>query len=218
MKEKILWIEGKRTDQPAFVPALRKKGYEVELVPSGKAALERAAISRPDLALVNAASLRTNGKRIVTALEKQLPGCPIVLIYPAGAEDTEEIGGAVILSLPFTARKLVNRIRALLPGQGERLLRAGPITLDPDHHIVTCGGKQTRLTPRLTQLLMMLIRFRGDVLARGVLFAAVWQTEYTGDTRTLDVHISWLRRAIEDDPRNPVRLKTVRGMGYRLDI
>ena len=76
----------------------------------------------------------------------------------------------------------------------------------------------TRLTPRLAQLLKILIDHSGEVLERERLFREVWKTEYTADTRTLDVHVSWLREAIELDPRKPVFLKTVRGVGYQLDI
>jgi DNA-binding response OmpR family regulator len=82
---------------------------------------------------------------------------------------------------------------------------------------VRCQGKEERLTPRLTHLLQTLMEHAGEVIEREKLFSEVWKTEYTGDTRTLDVHISWLRQAIEEDPRNPRFLKTIRGVGYRLD-
>jgi DNA-binding response OmpR family regulator len=82
---------------------------------------------------------------------------------------------------------------------------------------VRCLDKEERLTPRLIQLLKTLMEHPGEVIEREKLFSEVWRTEYTGDTRTLDVHISWLRQAIEEDPRNPRYLKTIRGVGYRLD-
>ena len=77
---------------------------------------------------------------------------------------------------------------------------------------------QALLTPRLVMLLRILMERPGQVIERAALFSQVWETQYTGDTRTLDVHISWLRQAIEDDPRHPRYIKTVRGMGYRLDV
>jgi DNA-binding response OmpR family regulator len=79
-------------------------------------------------------------------------------------------------------------------------------------------GKSTKLTPRLVTLLQMLMEHHGEVVERETLFKKVWETNYTGDTRTLDVHISWLRRAIELDPEKPKFLKTIRGVGYRLDV
>jgi DNA-binding response OmpR family regulator len=122
------------------------------------------------------------------------------------------------LSLPFTIRKLLNRIVPLLPGEGQKLLKAGPIHLDLERKQVRCQGRESRLTPRLARILEVLIQSPGVVLERERLFREVWNTEYTGDTRTLDVHISWLRQALEEDPRNPQFLKTIRGVGYRLDI
>jgi len=83
---------------------------------------------------------------------------------------------------------------------------------------VKCLSKNSRLTPRLTCLLQTLLQRRGEVIEREELFKQVWETNYTGDTRTLDVHISWLRRAIEMDPVHPRFLHTVRGVGYRLDV
>jgi DNA-binding response OmpR family regulator len=83
---------------------------------------------------------------------------------------------------------------------------------------VRCLGKKSRLTPRLVSLLRNLMEHPGVVIERAELFKQVWDTEYTADTRTLDVHVSWLREAIEVDPRQPRFLKTIRGVGYRLDV
>jgi DNA-binding response OmpR family regulator len=130
----------------------------------------------------------------------------------------EKINADVILSLPFTAQKLVNRISHLLPSDGKHSIHAGPIRLDIEKRMVRCLGKQARLTPRLVDLLKELIEHRGEVVERKVLFSKVWETNYTDDTRTLDVHISWLRQAIEADPDAPQLLRTIRGVGYRLDV
>ncbi len=92
------------------------------------------------------------------------------------------------------------------------------IKLDKEKRIVVCSGKRTRLTPRMVRLLSVLIEHRGEVVERKLLFSQVWETDYTEDTRTLDVHISWLRHAIEVDKDQPKYLKTVRGVGYRLDV
>lgn len=90
-------------------------------------------------------------------------------------------------------------------------MKSGPIELNMQTQLVTCQEKQTRLTPRLVKILEILMRNHGKVVKRDPLFKSVWETEYTGDTRTLDVHISWLRQAIEEDPRHPRLIKTVRG-------
>ncbi len=98
------------------------------------------------------------------------------------------------------------------------MLHVGPIRLDLENKQLRCQGRETKLTPRLVLLLKILMKHPGEVLEREHLFKEVWSTDYTEDTRTLDVHISWLRRALEDDPRNPKFLKTVRSVGYRLDV
>lgn len=218
MKTRILLIEGKRADTPPFLPALKRKGYDVESVPSGKAALNRLPIFQPELIIVNAASLRTNGIRICTALRENLSNVPIVLITTAGATTPDLETVQAILPLPFTARKLLNRISPLIPARVNHTLSAGPIMLDLARGSVQCNQREAQLTPRLVRLLQLFLKNPGKVISRKDLFMAAWQTDYTDDTRTLDVHISWLRRAIEEDPRAPRYIKTVRGLGYRLDI
>lgn len=214
----LLVIEGKHADHPAFVPALRTKGFAVEPVSNGSEALTRLSGGfSPDAVVVNAATLRTSGKRICQSLREAAASLPILLILDADRE-VEKVDADVVLNLPFTAQKLVNRIRHLLPGDGNHSLHAGPVRLDLEKRTVRCLGKQTRLTPRLARLLKILIEHPGEVIERKDLFSLVWETSYTDDTRTLDVHISWLRQAIEPDPQNPRYLKTVRGVGYRLDV
>jgi DNA-binding response OmpR family regulator len=214
----LLVIEGKHAEHPAFTPELRKKGYTVEPVSNGSQALTRLDSGfTPDVVIVNAATLRTNGKRICQSLRQKAPELPILLILDPDRESDSPDTDAV-LTLPFTAQKLVNRVRQLLPGDAKDSLHAGPVRLDVEKRTVRCLGKQTRLTPRLVRLLKILIEHQGDVIERKALFSQVWETDYTDDTRTLDVHVSWLRRAIEADPDHPQFVKTVRGVGYRLDI
>lgn len=217
MKARILWIEGKRANSPSFVSDLRKKNYLVEVVPTGHDALERLIDFDPDLAVINAPSMRTTGKRICRDLRKRVRDLPIVLIAEATQPALGDTCANVVLKLPFTARKLLNRIAPLLPGDKARMLHVGHIRLEIDRKTVRCQGREARLTPRLTRLLQILMQHPGEVVERGQLFREAWNTEYTGDTRTLDVHISWLREALEENPRQPVFLKTIRGVGYRLD-
>jgi DNA-binding response OmpR family regulator len=220
MKTKILLIEGKRADRPSFIAGLAQKGYQVESVANGVEALARLEPLNPDLIIVNAASLRTSGKRICQSIRSHSREARIVLVADAKkAEMIEKEGLAnVVLALPFTLQKLLNRIRPLLPAKEKDLLEIGPLQLDLGQRWVRMGSRQTSLTPRLVSLLKVFMEHPGTVIEREPLFKMVWDTTYTEDTRTLDVHISWLRRAIEDDPRNPQVLKTIRGVGYRLDI
>jgi DNA-binding response OmpR family regulator len=214
----ILIVEGKKADRPSFASQLQKKGFNVTVSANGSEALGRLIEAGPDIIVVNAASLGSTGVRICQSLrEKQEEHLPIVLILEA-EKLVDKTAADVVLNLPFTIQKLVNRIKPLLPGDGANVIHAGPIRLDMEHRRVKCLGKNSRLTPRLAALLRALLEHRGEVIEREELFRQVWETNYTGDTRTLDVHISWLRRAIEMDPDHPRFLHTVRGVGYRLDV
>jgi DNA-binding response OmpR family regulator len=217
MKASILWVEGTRSDSSSFVPSLRKKEYVVEIVPTGSAALARLVEIDPDLVVVNAASLRSSGKRICNEIREQSARLPIVLIVSPEHKVTGVTAANVVLELPFTSRKLLNRITPLLPGDGKNIMHVGFIRLDLEMHRVRCKGREARLTPRMAHLLHVLLLHAGEAVGRQKLFSEVWETQYTGDTRTLDVHISWLREALEEDPRQPQFLKTIRGVGYRLD-
>jgi DNA-binding response OmpR family regulator len=223
MKARLLWIEGTRADGPSFVPSLRKKGFIVEVVPTGNAALARVSEFDPNLVVINAASMRSNGKRICESVHKQVKNIPIVLITRLDQSVPKIECANDILTLPFTFRKLMNRITPLLPAEllpseGGNILHVGPLRLNLKHKRVQCLGRKARLTPRLVHILQLLMQQPGVVIEREALFRKVWNTDYTGDTRTLDVHISWLRKAIEEDPRKPQFLKTIRGVGYRLDV
>ncbi len=217
MEAKVLWIESGPANE-IFIPALRKKGFHVDIVSTGKAALGIIPEVSPHVLVINASSLRSNGTRICQTIRAASNGLPIVLIANPDHPITETATGAnVVMSLPFTVRKLINRINPMLPRKGDNLLTVGPISLNSEHHVVLCYQNETQLTPRLTHLLKMFLQAPGVVLERELLFKQIWNTDYTGDTRTLDVHISWLRRAIETNPRKPELLKTIRGVGYRLD-
>ena len=217
MRARILWIEGKRADSPPFIPSLRRKGYLIDVVKTGEEALGFLPTSDPDLIVINAASMRTTGKRISRSLRENANGVPVLLISSLERSDLQDCAD-VVLTLPFTARKLINRIKPLLPGEGRNMLHTGPLRLDLERKRVRCQGREKTLTPRLIHLLRIFMERPGEALERGRLFREVWNTEYTGDTRTLDVHISWLRQALEENPRNPQFIKTIRGVGYRLDI
>lgn len=217
MKTKLLIIEGRNAEIPSFVADLQKKGFDVVTFQNGSQAVSKLKQTDPTVVVINAASLRSTGVRICHSIRKKDARMPIVLIVEKEKPLDNEVADSVI-ALPFTAQKLVNRIKALMPSEENNMVNVGPIRLDLEHRRVRSLGKNTRLTPRLITLLHLLMDKHGEVVEREALFKKVWETEYTGDTRTLDVHISWLRRAIELDPDNPKFLKTIRGVGYRLDV
>ena len=210
-------IEGRNAEIPSFANDLQKKGFDVVLFQNGSQAVSKLKQCEPGLVVINAASLRSTGSRICRSVRKWDSKVPIILVLEKKKDVDPDLADSV-LALPFTVQKLVNRIKSLMPGDGENVVSAGPIRLDVENRRVRSLGKNTKLTPRLMTLLQILMDKHGEVVEREALFKKVWETNYTGDTRTLDVHISWLRRAIELDPDNPKFLKTIRGVGYRLDV
>jgi DNA-binding response OmpR family regulator len=216
-KTTLLVIEGRHAEIPSFATDLQKKGFDVVSAQNGSEAVSKLKQTNPSLVVVNAPSLRSTGLRICLSIRKKDAKIPIILIVEKEKPVDKELADSV-LALPFTVQKLVNRIKALMPGDGDNVVSVGPIRLDLENRRVRSLGKNTRLTPRLITLLQILMDKHGEVVEREALFKKAWETNYTGDTRTLDVHISWLRRAIELDPDNPKFLKTIRGVGYRLDV
>jgi DNA-binding response OmpR family regulator len=215
---RILLIESERANAPSFAPALEKKGYAVVTRHQVEAALAKLADAPPDLLILDAASMKTSGTRMSRAARGALNGVPIVLIAPEGSQPDPGNGATVTLVHPFTPRKLLNRVARLLPGDDSFSLEVGPIKLNLAQRKVRCRGKDARLTPKQARLLEVFMHNPGKLLTRATLIRQVWHTDYTGDTRTLDVHMSWLRNSLDEDPRRPALLKTIRGMGYRLDV
>jgi len=216
-KTTLLVIEGRHAEIPSFAADLQKKGFDVVSAQNGSEAVSKLIQTNPSLVIVNAPSLRSTGIRICLSLRKKDAKVPIILIVETEKPIDNDLADTILI-LPFTVQKLVNRVKALMPGDGNNVISVGPIRLDLENRRVRSLGKNAKLTPRLINLLQILMDKHGEVVEREALFKKVWETNYTGDTRTLDVHISWLRRAIELDPDNPKFLKTIRGVGYRLDV
>ena len=214
----ILLIESGRPSAPSFASALEKKGFDVNVRHKVAAAVTAARKTPPDIVILDAASMRTSGSRMCRATRASLDGVPIILISPEGATPDPGNGSSVTLIHPFTPRKLVNRVHRLLPGDERYTLEVGPIKLNLAQRKVQVKRRESRLTPKQAKLLELFMNNPGKLLTRDRLIREVWLTDYTGDTRTLDVHMSWLRHAIESDPKHPRFFKTIRGMGYRLDL
>lgn len=216
MRVTILIVEGK-SGGDSLAPALEGAGYEVSVFHTGTAAIASLEKTIPDLVVFDSSSMRSSGARTCRRLRKALGTKPIIHIRQESIAIDRSAEADVYLQLPFTPRKLFNRVRALLPVDQvkEEIVRYGHISLYRTKRSVEVNGQgESQLTPKLAELLEEFIRHPNEVVTRRQLMINVWKTDYIGDTRTLDVHIRWMRELIEEDPAKPALLKTVRGKGY----
>ncbi len=219
MSLKVLLIGKDASTLNSLRPKLEKKGYIVSAVRSRKKALEQVGVDKPDLVILDATSPRLDGGKTCQALRRKVGEMPIILI----TEEDNDSGHAEAdfhLTVPFTFRKLANRIKRAVQGSGQsgEILRVGGLVLNLDRRSVSRGEKKHQLTPKELKLLEVFMRNPGKVLSRKFLMKNVWETDYVGDTRTLDVHVRWIREKIEENPSAPVYLCTVRGVGYRFEV
>ncbi len=217
----VLLVEGQSAGRESLASMLTKAGYSTSIVNSGTEALDWLEENHPDLIVFDASTMRSNGVRNCRRLRRFAENIPIIHSRSAEAEEDRGAGADVYLARPFSPRKLLNRVRALLPAdtQKEEIVRYGKITLFRVKRSVDVLGKgEFTLTPKLALLLETFIRHPNELLTRRQLMQIVWQTDFVGDTRTLDVHIRWVRECIEVDPSRPLLLKTIRGQGYLLEI
>lgn len=212
----ILWIGHVRTKDTGLTQALGKR-YTIVTAASGKQALQLAEQHSPRLIVLDAASMRTPGERLCRTLHAALPGVPIVHIHPE-ADGEIDTPADILLLPPFTHRKILSSIERLLDAGDVELLRCGPFQMDVSRRVLIAHGQETTLTPKLALLAEIFLRHPGQTFDRRTLMEQVWQTDYLGDTRTLDVHIRWMREVLEMNEGKPQYLKTVRGVGYRLDV
>jgi two-component system OmpR family response regulator len=229
---KILIVEDDRTLLDVLKYNLTKDGYEVVGAVDGIQALELARSEKPDLIILDIMLPKLGGFEVCRVLRKEMT-VPILMLT-AKVDETDkvvglEIGADDYMTKPFSLRELVARIRAMLR-RAEMLkqetlsketispaIQIADLTIDFARHQAFLGGSVLHLSPREFELLAFLARNRGRAFTRDYLLEKVWGYDYTGDTRTVDVHIRWLRQKIEADPAHPQRLLTVRGLGYKFE-
>jgi DNA-binding response OmpR family regulator len=219
MSLKVLLIGKVASILSSLRPSLEKKGYIVSAVRSRKKALEQVGADNPDLIILDATSPRLDGGRTCQALRQKVGEVPIILISKEG-NDSGQVEADFRLTAPFTFRKLANRIKRAVQSseQGGEALQVGGLVLHLSRRLVARGREKYFLTPKELRLLEVFMRNPGKVLSRKFLMKNVWETDYVGDTRTLDVHVRWIREKIEEDPSSPAYLRTVRGVGYRFEV
>ncbi len=191
-----------------------KKDYSVVTAHSGRQALAQAKARRLDAVVVDTTSPRLNSKKICRKLRAESSAAMVLIAQPNARMDGSS-AGATIVQTPIVARKLLLRVKAAMDARPPRQLVVGSIVLDLEKHRVARGSKTYPLTPKEFCLLKLLMGRAGQTITRKTLMKEIWETDYLGDTRTLDVHIRWVREKIEDDASHPARLVTMRGQGYR---
>lgn len=207
--------------------ALEEQGMEVRSYENGEQLLGALDRSIPDCILLDWMMPGLDGIQLLHRIRNndKFKNIPLIMLT-AKSEEMDvvmalELGADDYISKPFGIKELPARVRAALRRQNrasedtqDRKLSASGITIDPKRHSVVKNGVNIDLTAREFDLLYVLMESPGRVFTRDTLLNQVWDTEYFGDTRTVDVHIRYLRQKIEDDDANPVYIKTIRGVGY----
>jgi DNA-binding response OmpR family regulator len=214
---RILFVEKDLTTAELLVPSLERKGYEVTVARTQRQATGRIRASRPDLLVVDVASFGPRGYRVSEVLRGRLQGTATILLLPEG-HDPAGSSAEAFMTPPFTSRRLLYRVKKLAGSLPSREIWVGSFALDPDTRTLYRGETAVQLRPKEATLLALFMRNPGKVLSRREIMKEVWETEYLGDTGTINVHVRWLRLKIEDDPAAPRYLWTVRGVGYRFDV
>jgi DNA-binding response OmpR family regulator len=234
MSETILVVEDEPSLQETLAYNLKKEGYTVEAVGDGHAALELARKLKPDLIVLDLMLPGIDGFEVTRILRKEMT-TPILMLT---ARDDEidrvvglEVGADDYLTKPFSMRELMARVKAQL--RRARLIREelgsqpteapqekltfANLVVNQTRREVILNEAPLQLKPKEYELLLFLAEHKGQMLSREFILERVWGWDYIGDSRTVDVHVRWLRQKIEADPAKPERIVTVRGGGYRFE-
>jgi len=223
---RILVVEDEESISRPFAEALRRAGFEPLVTGTAAEALRLASDAEPDLVMLDLSLPDGDGRDVCRELRRH-SDVPIVMLTARGTEMDRivglELGADDYVVKPFSAREVISRIRAVLrrsaPRDGadaeEGSIEIGALELDPAARTVCLAGEELDLSRKEFDLLAELMRNAGRVVKREDLMSKVWDVNWFGSTKTLDVHIGWLRRKLGEDPNGPRYIETVRGVGFR---
>ena len=226
----VLVVEDEESFVEALTVGLKREGFRVHVARDGPEALALFDVVQPDLVLLDVMLPLISGVDVCREIRTRSK-VPIIMVTAKSSEiDTVvglEVGADDYVSKPYRLRELVARMRAALrrapasPGpaldEDVEAYVVGDVCLDPDRHEVTVRGELVNLPLKEFELLEVLLADAGRVVSRDSLISRVWGEDYVGDTKTLDVHVKRLRSKVEDDPGNPPRIVTIRGVGYKFE-
>jgi len=223
----ILLVEDEPTLSETLRYNLEREGYTVLAAGDGVRGLELARREQPDLLILDIMLPRLDGFSVCRILrqESDMP----ILMLTARQDEVDRIAGLELgaddyVAKPFSLGELLARVRAIMrrsdrqPAGSREVLDAGALRVDTGSRRAWSEGAELTLSQKEFDLLTCLIRNRGMALSRDVLLERVWGYDFMGDSRTVDVHIRWLREKVEHDPSRPIYIQTVRGVGYRFEI
>ena len=224
-KRRILLVEDEESITAPLSEALSREGFDTSVAGTAVAALELAASARPDLVLLDVMLPDGSGFDVAREL-RRTSRVPIIMLTARGEEADRvaglELGADDYVVKPFSARELVARVRAVLRRAAEAAepraagpIELGDVRLDADRRSTSFRGEELELSRKEFDLLRLLMENAGSVVTRERLIDEVWDTNWFGSTKTLDVHISGLRKKLHDDPSSPRYIHTVRGVGFR---
>ncbi len=222
---KVLVIEDEEPLLFSLAHNLKREGYTVLTASRGDDGLRMAREKRPDLILLDVMLPGVDGIQVCRLLRRDTT-VPIIMLTALGGESARvsglDTGADDYVTKPFGMRELLARVRALLRRSAPReeaaaaasVVLSGDLRLDQHRRSATRGGQTLKLKPKEYELLLFFLEHPGRVFTREQILDAVWGEDFEGGSRTVDVHVRWLRQKIEADPANPVRIQTVRGSGY----
>jgi len=212
MPDHILFVGRQPDNYSPLWRHLLLNNTEVSFAASQSRALRELSETMADVIVLDSASLRAQAEPLARAVRQRAPATRIILIADNTA--TSSLSYDFLLNAPVTWHHVLKAIEEALVSERRQVLVAGPFVLDLTERTVIGPAGETRLTSKLFGLLALLMRNAGHPVARHQIMQEIWNTSYLEDTRTLDVHMSWLRGVIEPDPKHPIYLRTKRGLGY----